>query len=89
MRAASLGGLVLRHLVQPFLSLPLPVMLLENVVTYSMRSILKARKLNAYCPVCRVNPLAGAGDCRPPPGYARETIARMLTDEELGISNHG
>jgi hypothetical protein len=32
MRAASNGMMILRHLLQPFLLAPLPVMILENVV---------------------------------------------------------
>jgi hypothetical protein len=86
MRAASLGCLLLRHLVQPFLSTPVPVMLLENVVTYSMKAIATARKQNTHCPVCRMNRLAGAGDCGSPVGFPREMLARIFGEEALGIA---
>ena len=65
MRAASLGGLVLRHLFQPFLQQPLPTMILENVITYSMRAIQTARNQTANCPICRMNPHFGAADSAP------------------------
>ena len=63
MRAASNGMMVLRHLLQPFLLTPLPVMILENLVTYSLKTPKEARALNSKCPVCQVNRKAGYGDC--------------------------
>src|SRR5581483_1464965 len=63
MRAASYGMMVLRHLLQPFLLTPLPVMILENMVTYSLKSVREARALNPKCPVCQANRQAGFGDC--------------------------
>jgi hypothetical protein len=65
MRAASFGMMVLRHLLQPFLLTPLPVMILENMVTYSMRAVCEARALNAKCPVCQANRSAGYADSAP------------------------
>lgn len=82
MRAASLGGLLLRHLLQPFLLPPLPVMLLENILTYSMRPIDKARAANPRCSVCRENPYVGLGDCGPPLGYEHELLARVFGNDD-------
>ena len=62
MRAASLGSLIARHLLQPFLLTPLPVVLLENIVTYSMRAISVAKNASPHCPLCTANPYYGFGD---------------------------
>lgn len=61
MRAASLGTLLLRHLLQPFLQTPLPTGFLENVVTLSHRKIERARHDDEACDVCKRNPQLGAG----------------------------
>src|SRR5579875_1021186 len=63
MRAASNGMMVVRHLLQPFLLTPLPVMILENMVTYSVKAIREPRALNPKCPACQANRRAGYGDC--------------------------
>lgn len=65
MRAASTGMMLLRHLLQPFLLTPLPVMILENLVTYSTKAVMDARAANPACPICRTNRRAGYGDCGP------------------------
>lgn len=75
MRAASLGVLVLRHLLQPFLLEPLPVAIKENVAMFSLRAITEPHAKDPACTVCRNNPQVGAGDCGPPLGYPRAAIA--------------
>ena len=62
MRAASAGVMVLRHLLQPFLRMPLPVTLAENLVTFNMKAVASARNRNEACDVCQSNPYAGFGD---------------------------
>ena len=78
MRAASSGVMVLRHLLQPFLLTPLPVMLLENMVTYSLKAVQLARALNSKCPVCQANRRAGYGDCAPPLGLADDALLAIV-----------
>src|SRR5262249_50698159 len=74
MRAASFGMMLLRHLLQPFLLTPLPVMVLENMVTYSMKAVQEARALNVKCLICQVNRRAGYGDCAPQLGLDKEAL---------------
>lgn len=74
MRAASLGSFVLRHLLQPFLAIPLPVAILENVAMLAMRKIEAPRSPNERCPTCQVNPLYGVGDCAEPAGFSTELL---------------
>jgi hypothetical protein len=78
MRAASLGTLVLRHLLQPFLQTPLPTMILENLVTFSMRAIQQARNQRTDCPLCGNNPRFGHADCAAALGYDETVLARIL-----------
>jgi hypothetical protein len=78
MRAASFGMMVLRHLLQPFLLTPLPVMMLENMVTYSLRAIREARALDPTCPVCQANRRSGYGDCAPQLGLDKETVLSIM-----------
>lgn len=81
MRAASNGMMVLRHLLQPFLLTPLPVMLLENVVTYSLKAIREPRALNRSCPVCQANHKAGYGDCASPLGLGKDSVATLVGEQ--------
>jgi hypothetical protein len=74
MRAVSFGMMVLRHLLQPFLLTPLPVTILENLVTYSLRGIAEARAANSKCPTCQANRRAGYGDCAPALGLEKNTV---------------
>jgi hypothetical protein len=74
MRAASNGMMVLRHLLQPFLLTPLPVMMLENMVTFLFKAVGEARALNPKCPVCQANRQAGYGDCAAPLGLDRDAV---------------
>lgn len=96
MRAASNGTMILRHLLQPFLLAPLPVMILENMVTYSLKTIREPRALNAKCPICRVNRKAGYGDCAAPLGWTAKLLPplwviqaneRPLTDKRIVAEN--
>jgi hypothetical protein len=84
MRPASFGMMVLRHLLQPFMLTPLPVMMLENMVTYSLKAIREARALNAKCPLCQVNRRAGYGDCAPPLGLDKHVLLAMRGESFLG-----
>jgi hypothetical protein len=74
MRGPGYGMMVLRHLLQPFLLTPLPVMLLENLVTYSLKAVQVARAENQKCPVCRANRRAGYGDCGPALGLDKAAV---------------
>ncbi len=78
MRAASNGMMVLRHLLQPFLLTPLPVMILENIVTYSLKAIREPRALNQNCAVCQANRRAGYGDCGPLLGLDGNAVAALV-----------
>lgn len=80
MRAASLGMLILRHLLQPFMQTPLPVMVLENMVTLNVRRILQPKSPMPGCPVCQNNKTFGHGDYAKQLGYDREQVL-MLTSE--------
>jgi len=80
MRPASFGMMVLRHLLQPFLLTPLPVMMLENMVTYSLKAIREARALDAKCPVCQANRRAGYGDCAPQLGLEKDALLAIMGD---------
>ena len=77
MRAASLGTLVLRHLLQPFLLTPLPLSIHENVVTYTIRPSHTPRDLQLGCPRCQKNIYYGTGDCGPQLGFPSEIVARL------------
>ena len=81
MRAASAGMLLLRHLFQAFLREPLPVTLAENFVTYNMKAVGSARARDEACNICRVNPLAGFGDCGEQMGIASEIASALLEDD--------
>jgi len=78
MRAASLGVMILRHLLQPFL-INVPITLSENLVTFAMLSIDKARAENENCDLCRVNPQYGYGDCGDDLGLDSEVV-RLITE---------
>lgn len=82
MRAASNGMMVLRHLLQPFLLTPLPVMILENLVTYSLKTPKEARALNPKCPVCQTNRKAGYGDCAPPLGLTKDAVLAIIGEDQ-------
>jgi hypothetical protein len=81
MRAASAGMMVLQHLLQPFLLEPLPVTISENFVTCNMKAIASARARNETCNICKVNSLAGFGDCGERIGLDSE-IAKALVEED-------
>ncbi len=78
MRAASLGTLLLRHLLQPYLAQPIPVMVLENLVMLSMHSYPTARAANPDCPICQKNVAQGFGDCGPRLGLDAATLKAIL-----------
>ena len=82
MRAASYGMMVLRHLLQPFLLTPLPVMVLENLVTFSMKAVREARALNPKCPVCQTNRRNGYADCAPPLGLEASALRVIHGDRD-------
>lgn len=63
MRAASYGVLVLRHLLQPFLDVPIPTHIKESVTNFSVRKIRK--EVDRECPICGSNSRVGLGDGRP------------------------
>lgn len=63
MRAASYGVLVLRHLLQPFLDVPLPTHIKESVTNFSIKRITKP--LIENCPICGNLGRQAEGDSRP------------------------
>lgn len=83
MRAASSGMMWMRHLLQPFLMVPMPVSILENVVTTSIRRIEVPNKPNSHCPICQKNRTAGYGDCAPFLGFTREQVSLMTSNLTL------
>lgn len=78
MRAASLGALLLRHLLQPFLLQPLPVTIMENVVTYTILAQHQARAASPTCSLCQRNSAAGYGDCGPALGLTGASLEAVL-----------
>jgi hypothetical protein len=78
MRAAGSGMMLLRHLLQPFLLTPLPVMILENMVTYSLKAVREARAATPTCPVCRTDRRAGHGDCGPRLGLEKDAVRAIM-----------
>jgi molybdopterin/thiamine biosynthesis adenylyltransferase len=69
MRASSMGTVVLRHLLQPFMHEPIPVTISENLVTLRMLAINEARAATPNCRLCGSGSLPGIGDCGPPIGF--------------------
>ncbi len=78
MRAASSGMMLLRHLLQPFLLTPLPVMILENLVTYSTKAVMEPRAANPACPICKVNRRSGHGDRGPALGLDQSVVNAIV-----------
>jgi hypothetical protein len=78
MRAASLGVMILRHLLQPFL-INLPTTLSENLVTFAMLPIEKPRAENENCDLCRKNRKYGYGDCSDELGLDSDVV-RLITE---------
>lgn len=62
MRAASMATLVLRHLLQPFMDLPLPVHIKESLTNFSIKKVTKAA--SQACHVCGDGGRLGFGDAR-------------------------
>jgi hypothetical protein len=78
MRATTLGTMLLRHLLQPFLADAIPVTILENLVTMSIVGYPSAKNANLNCPVCQKNLHQGYGDCGPALGLDPESL-KFLT----------
>jgi hypothetical protein len=83
MRPVSMGMLVLRHLLQPFLLEPLPVAISENAVTYTTIPVSVARNADPACPTCKLNSRFGYGDCGPAIGFDTNTVQAILGPDEL------
>jgi ThiF family len=62
MRAASYGMLVLRHLLQQFLDVPLPTHIKESLTNYVVKALRRTAKPD--CPVCGDSIRLGVGDAR-------------------------
>lgn len=60
MRAASYGGLLLRHLLQPFLDSPLPTHIKESLTNFSARAVQHQQR--ADCVICGDSTRTGNGD---------------------------
>jgi len=82
MRAASMGMMLMRHLLQPFLLEPLPVTLAENMVTYNMKPVATVRARNDRCDVCQSNPFSGFGDCGEPIGLPSAMAASLIEEDD-------
>ena len=78
MRAASLGTMILRHLLQPFLLKPLPITINENLATYTMLAINTVKAANPQCSICRTNDHAGFGDLGPEIGLDPATARSII-----------
>ncbi len=70
MRAASYAVLVARHLLQPFLSLPLPTHIKESLTNYSVRAV--RHQPQAECAICNSEGRTGRGDSLPLTTRTRE-----------------
>ena len=77
MRAASLGLLIFRHLLQPFMESPLPMTFLEDIVTYSSRRVKESHAADPACPICRTNPRRGYGDCGGQIGFNAAFVEKL------------
>ncbi len=60
MRAASYAVLVLRHLLQPFLDVPVPTHIKEGLTNYNIKRIYAQPQPG--CPVCEMDRRLGRGD---------------------------
>jgi molybdopterin/thiamine biosynthesis adenylyltransferase len=78
MRAASLGTMILRHLLQPFLLRPLPITINENLATYTMLASKTAKAANPQCGICCSNDHAGFGDLGPSIGLDAATVKGLI-----------
>ena len=78
MHAAAWGMMLLRHILQPVLSRPLPVTISENLVTYRTVAPDSAKAANVRCPICKENRQFGRGDCGPRLGFGREVALELL-----------
>ncbi len=78
MRAASLGTMILRHLLQPFLLKPLPIALNENLATYTMLASKEARAANTHCRICCANETLGYGDLGSKIGLDPVTVESLV-----------
>jgi hypothetical protein len=63
MRAASYAALVTRHLLQPFLDVPLPTHIKEAITNFRMRPLRVEPR--GDCPICGENGREGMGDSVP------------------------
>lgn len=80
MRAASLGAMLLRHLLQPFLNVPLPLSYLEELVMFSRRLITEPRAFNEACDICQQNPSFACGP------HATGGLQAVINDVPSGAS---
>lgn len=74
-RASSYGALILRHMVQPMLREPLPVHVLESLLTFGVNPVSDCDR-DPLCLVCGEASVVGQGDAgrlstRPSPTHAR------------------
>jgi hypothetical protein len=83
MRAASLGTMILRHLLQPFLLTPLPFTINENLATYKMQTSNIAKAANLQCNICRNNDHVGFGDLGPQIGLDPLFVKDLIGHEGL------
>jgi molybdopterin-synthase adenylyltransferase len=60
MRAVSYAMLLIRHLLQPFLDVPIPTHIKESLTNYSTRRV--NHQVKPDCPICGMNIRIGVGD---------------------------
>lgn len=81
MRAASYAVLVARHLLQPFLSLPLPTHIKESLTNYSVRAV--RHQPRAECVICNSEGRTGRGDSLPLTIRTRPIWSPLLQNNDL------
>ena len=62
--------------------------LAENFVTYNMKAVASARARNEVCNICRVNLLAGFGDCGGQIGLDGEVAKAPLEEDPQELSSN-
>jgi hypothetical protein len=60
-RASSYGALIVRHLVQPMLREPVPIHVLESLLTFGVNPVITCER-DPLCPLCGETSVVGLGD---------------------------
>lgn len=76
MVAAGHAMSLIRHLLQPYMDVPLPSSFTSNLVMGSLRRLVKTR--SEHCDICAENPNLGLGDCGKVLGLESQLARRLL-----------